>query len=387
MNIKGVALSWARPPHSPRSSVFAKPWPPSIRSSGRRCRPRTGGWSSPAPIDAVLGGGLACGALHELAPAAPFHLGAASGFAVAVAARASAQGGASRGEVLWITTDFARGEGGGPYGPGLDRFGLSSSRLLVLTVSRPADVLWAMEEGLRCRALACVIAELTGEGAEADLTATRRLSLAARDGVSARISGLGLLIRHRATLDAERRGDPLAASPAARACPTGWRDRAAASAARASTFRFARTGAARPAAGSSSGTIMSVLSSRRYLSVWLRRLSTDRIERRLSAPDDAPRVVVATIEQAQRIVAMNDAAARLRLQAPACRSPTRAPCIRRCRCSRPISRPTAACSKPSPTGATATRRWSGSIRRTACSSTSPAARICSAAKRRSPAIS
>jgi protein ImuA len=56
-----------------------------------------------------------------------------------------------------------------------------------------------MEEGLRCRALACVIAELTGEGAEADLTATRRLSLAAREGMSARVSGLGLLIRHRAT--------------------------------------------------------------------------------------------------------------------------------------------------------------------------------------------
>ena len=59
---------------------------------------------------------------------------------------------------------------------------------------------------------------------------------------------------------------------------------------------------------------MSVLSSRRYLSVWLRRLSTDRIERRLAAPDDSPRVVIATIEQAQRIVAMNDAAARLRLR-------------------------------------------------------------------------
>ena len=29
----------------------------------------------------ALGGGLACGALHELAPAAPVHLGAASGFA------------------------------------------------------------------------------------------------------------------------------------------------------------------------------------------------------------------------------------------------------------------------------------------------------------------
>ena len=216
--------------------------------------------------------------------------------------------------MLWIATDFARREGGGPYGPGLDLFGLSPARLLVLTVSRPADVLWAMEEGLRCRALACVIAELTGEGAEADLTATRRLSLAAREGVSARVSGLGLLIRHRATPRCRARRPPAGASPARRACPIAWPGGAAASAARASTFRFARTAAARPAAGLSSGTIMSVLSSRRYLSVWLRRLSTDRIERRLSAPDDAPRVVIASIEQAQRIVAMNDAAARLRLK-------------------------------------------------------------------------
>src|SRR5258708_5098001 len=148
-----------------------------------------------APIDAALGGGLLCGALHELAPTAPFHLAAASGFAAAAAARACG----TRGEVLWIATDFAVGEGGGPYGPGLDLFGLPSARLLVLRVPRPADVLWAMEDALRCRALSCVIAELTGEGAEADLTATRRLSLAARDGVSDRVSGLGLLIRHRVT--------------------------------------------------------------------------------------------------------------------------------------------------------------------------------------------
>ena len=149
------------------------------------------------PVDAALGGGLACGALHEIAPAAAFHLAAASGFALAAAVRASG----TRGEVLWIATDFAMGEGGGPYGPGLDRFGLSSARLLVLRVPRPADVLCAMEDALRCRALSCVVAELTGEGAEADLTATRRLSLAARDGVSDRVSGLGLLIRHRATAE------------------------------------------------------------------------------------------------------------------------------------------------------------------------------------------
>jgi protein ImuA len=148
-----------------------------------------------APINKALGGGLACGALHELAPAAPMHLGATSGFGLAVAARASG----GRRQVLWVSTDYAASEGGEPYGPGLDLFGLVSARLLVLRVPKPVDVLWAMEEGLRCRALACVIAELTGEGAVADLTATRRLTLAAREGLSARNSGFGLLIRHRAT--------------------------------------------------------------------------------------------------------------------------------------------------------------------------------------------
>jgi protein ImuA len=145
------------------------------------------------PIDSALSGGLACGSLHELAPVAPIHLGAASGFTVALASLAAQ----SRGEILWITTDFAIGEGGGLYGPGLDLFGLPSNRLLMLRVSRPADVLWAMEEALRCGALACAIAELTGDGAAADLTATRRLSLAVREGAGG--SGLGLLIRHRAT--------------------------------------------------------------------------------------------------------------------------------------------------------------------------------------------
>jgi protein ImuA len=148
-----------------------------------------------APIDRALGGGLACGALHELAPMAPLHLGAASGFALGLAACA----GGDRRQVLWVTTDFAVGEGGGPYGPGLDRFGLASARLLMLRVPKPVDVLWAMEEALRCRALACVIAELTGDGGVADLTATRRLGLAARDGISAQNSGFGLLIRHRST--------------------------------------------------------------------------------------------------------------------------------------------------------------------------------------------
>src|SRR6478736_5567628 len=87
----------------------------------------------------------------------------------------------------------------------------------------------------------------------------------------------------------------------------------AASAARVSSFHFARTGADRPAVGSSSGIIMSVLSSRRYLSVWLRRLSTDRIERRSSERVEIF-VVVASINGAQRITALTDGAARLGLK-------------------------------------------------------------------------
>src|SRR5262249_24086717 len=90
---------------------------------------------------------------------------------------------------------------GGPYGPGLELFGLPAARLLMLRVPRPADVLWAMEDALRCRALGCVIAELAGEGGEADLTATRRLALAAPDRGSGRGSGLGLLIRHRSSAE------------------------------------------------------------------------------------------------------------------------------------------------------------------------------------------
>lgn len=141
-------------------------------------------------IDHLLGGGLARGAMHEVAPTAALHLGAATGFTLALAVLAGAQAK----DTIWIQTDFAAAEVGPPYGPGLDAFGLASERLVVLRVPRAIDVLWAMEEALKHRAPAAVIAELTDDAA--DLTATRRLALAARHG-----GGLGLLLRHRATSD------------------------------------------------------------------------------------------------------------------------------------------------------------------------------------------
>lgn len=141
-------------------------------------------------IDTALGGGLPRGAFHELAPAAPMHIAAMTGFALALSIKACR----ARKHALWILTDFAAMESGGPYGPGLDLFGLSSARLLVLRVPRAADALWAMEEALRCRALGSVVAELADDTPANDLTASRRLMLAAREG-----NCPGFFLRYRAT--------------------------------------------------------------------------------------------------------------------------------------------------------------------------------------------
>ncbi len=153
-------------------------------------------------LDHALAGGLPLGALHEVAPGAPLQGGAATGFALALAARAG-------GDVLFVQTDFARMEHGAPYGPGLDLFGLPLNRLLMLAVPRAIDVLWAMEEALRSRAVAAVIGEVPDERLIDETPVTRRLSLAARDG-----GGLGLMLRPHA-------------SPEANAAATRWQVAAA----------------------------------------------------------------------------------------------------------------------------------------------------------------
>ena len=57
-------------------------------------------------------------------------------------------------------------------------------------------------------------------------------------------------------------------------------------------------------------------SPRRYLSVWLRRLATDRIARTAGAPPEtAPLVIVQPVKNALALAAVNDAAARLGLKA------------------------------------------------------------------------
>jgi protein ImuA len=144
-------------------------------------------------LDGALEGGLALGALHELAPAGPAHLGATFGFSLVIAIRSLLHTAGSARHALFIETDFGAFEAGKPYW--VDGFGFPLDRLLILRTPRPFDALWAFEEALKSRALAVVISELPGQGAAADLTTTRRLSLAARTS-----NTLGLLLRHRTPL-------------------------------------------------------------------------------------------------------------------------------------------------------------------------------------------
>ena len=141
--------------------------------------------ASPA-IDAALGGGLPCAALHELsADAAASRRGGRL--------RAGARGARTRTrrkQTLWIATDFGMLETGALYGPGLDQFGLDTERLLIARVARPVDALFAMEEALKCRALATVVAELSGERR----TSPRRGGSRSRRATAA---ALGLLLRHK----------------------------------------------------------------------------------------------------------------------------------------------------------------------------------------------
>jgi len=177
-----------------------------------------------ATIDAVLGGGLLRGALHEIAAPGEAHLAAAAGFAVGVAALASSplplgEVGArstpgeglrsieshlpperefgrirrtvekqKNGYFVWLIEDMALAENGAPYGPGLIDMALAPERLLTVTAAQRRDLLWAMEEALRCRAVTAVIGELR-HGA-IDMVAVRRLSLAAAES-----GALALLLR------------------------------------------------------------------------------------------------------------------------------------------------------------------------------------------------
>jgi protein ImuA len=129
-----------------------------------------------AAIDLVLPqGGLARGALHEILGAGGDEEDGAlaAAFAAIILTRLLP---AAAGIVLWclVRADI--------YGPGLALHGLDPARLVLVRARRDADILGAMEEGLRAPGVAAVV----GEVGMLPAVASRRLQLAAEhSGVTA----------------------------------------------------------------------------------------------------------------------------------------------------------------------------------------------------------
>lgn len=118
-----------------------------------------------ADIDSRLpGGGLALGALHEIAGGGNGAVdgAAAALFAAGIAAR-------TKGKVLWVITrpDL--------FAPALAQAGLAPDRVIYVEAGNDKTVLACVEEGLRHGGLGAVV----GEVARLDMTASRRLQLCA----------------------------------------------------------------------------------------------------------------------------------------------------------------------------------------------------------------
>jgi protein ImuA len=152
-------------------------------------------------LDAVLDGGFAAAAIHEL-------VGVGEGAAVhTVALRAAAHAAGRHKWIFYIDTQHDL------YPPALISLGVPLGRLIVVRTACTADALWVCEQTLRCRAVAAVVLPLRS----ADTRATRRLQLAAEAG-----GGLGLLLCRETgggtTFAASRlRFEPLSGVPDARA--------------------------------------------------------------------------------------------------------------------------------------------------------------------------
>lgn len=138
------------------------------------------------------GGGLALGALHEVAGGGNGAIdGAASAlFAAGVAAR-------TRGQVLWCITRKDL------FAPALAQAGLSADRVIYVEAGDEKAVLACFEEGLRHGGLGAVV----GEVARLSMTASRRLHLAAED-----TGTMGIAVRRwRRQAEAADFGQPTAA--------------------------------------------------------------------------------------------------------------------------------------------------------------------------------
>jgi protein ImuA len=156
-----------------------------------------------AEADAMLQGGLALAAMHEVF-AEGRQSAAATGFIAGLAGRVTA-----RRPLVWIRQDFAEIESGALSMAGLAELGLDPRRVVTVRAADVDVALRTAADALACDAVGAVVLEVWGEARQFDLVASRKLTLAAQaSGVT------GLLLR-------------VAAQPAASTAETRWIVRAA----------------------------------------------------------------------------------------------------------------------------------------------------------------
>jgi protein ImuA len=125
-------------------------------------------------LDAQLGGGLLRGALHEVYAGSPLNAASAAAFALLLAWRAS-----EGKPIFWVREEPSSFLEGKPYGHGLAELGIAPDALLLVNVPNSIAALRAGSNITRCGAVGAVIIELIGKAPALNLTASRRLSLAA----------------------------------------------------------------------------------------------------------------------------------------------------------------------------------------------------------------
>lgn len=155
-------------------------------------------------IDQKIGGGLARGRLHEVFAHDAADAGSAAGFVGMLAVRIG-------GPLVWLREDASE-KHGILHATGLVELGIDPSRLILGVLPDPLAVLRAAADVVRCGAVGVAVIELRRNPSILDLTAGRRLALAAES------SGVTVLLLR---IDAE---------PSPSAADTRWAASAAASA-------------------------------------------------------------------------------------------------------------------------------------------------------------
>jgi len=104
------------------------------------------------------------GAIHEFISTGMEDAAATSGFVAGIVA-SMMQG---NGALIWISASRTI------FPPALQSFGISPDRVIFIDLAKEKEMMWAMEEALKCKGLSAVIGEIQ----ELNFTASRRLQLA-----------------------------------------------------------------------------------------------------------------------------------------------------------------------------------------------------------------